>query len=233
MGYLVLVRHGQTSGPWHDRDRLSDLGRRQAQRLGAFWAGTGQSFDLVFTGPRLRHRQTFDAAREAMDGALPPAIELPELDEYRAEELIATVLPMLAERDENVRALVENRLSGREAEAGLYRLLHRVGRAWAGGELEAPEVESWSTFVARIEAALERIRGEANRGARVAVFTSAGPVAASAGLVLGAAAEKVFELSLAVRNSSTSDFLFSSERISLQSFNATAHLTGTQDVTLR
>ena len=59
MGNLYLVRHGQASFGADDYDQLSDLGQRQSQRLGEYFAGKGLQFEAVLTGTLKRHAQTW------------------------------------------------------------------------------------------------------------------------------------------------------------------------------
>jgi broad specificity phosphatase PhoE len=237
MGVLTLVRHGQTSGAWYDRDRLSELGVRQAARLGERWVEAGRRLEAVYVGPCRRHRQTCEAVAgvyRERGVPFPEPAELPELDEYAPEPLFRVLLPKLAQRDEAVRAVVESGpLEGPGSERHLYRLLEPLGRAWARGEVEDPAVERWSAFMERVGVALGKMTRGAGKGAEVAAFTSAGPVAVAMGLTLGAQADRVFSLSLVVRNTSCTDFLFSGERISLQGFNGVAHLTEPELQSLR
>ena len=44
MGTLYLVRHGQASFGAADYDNLSELGHRQAVRLGEYWRERGMKF---------------------------------------------------------------------------------------------------------------------------------------------------------------------------------------------
>lgn len=231
MGQLVFVRHGQTDGPWDDRDRLSELGRRQARALGTSLAA-GRPVDLVFTGPRRRHQETTGAVANAFAEAgrpFPPVVELPELDEYPAEALFRELLPVVAEQDEGTRLLLEGGITHRS----VYRLLHRIGTLWARGELAHPEVEPWSGFCALVERGIARMTTAASKGANVVAFTSAGPVAAAVGSAVGGAGEKLFELSLLVRHASVTELLFSGSRLSLHSFNGLAHLADPAWHTLR
>ncbi|MFY0567831.1 histidine phosphatase family protein [Archangium lansingense] len=237
MGVLTLVRHGQTSGEWYDRDRLSELGERQAARLGEVWAASEHALEAVYVGPARRHQQTCEAVRAAYLARglrFPEPVVLPELDEYAAEPLFRVLLPKLAERNESVREVMESgALEGRDGAQRLFRLLDPLGRAWARGELEDPAVERWSEFVSRVEAGLRKMMNQPGRKAEVAAFTSAGPMAVAAGLTLEASAEKVFALSLMVWNTACTDFLFSGERISLRSFNGTPHLVEPELQTMR
>lgn len=237
MGVLILVRHGQTSGEWYDRDRLSELGARQAARLGEVWAASEHMFEAVYVGPARRHQQTCEAVRAAYQARglrFPEPVVLPELDEYAAEPLFRVLLPKLAERNEQVREVMESgALEGPDGARRLFRLLDPLGRAWARGELEDPAVERWSTFVSRVEAGLRKMMHQPGRKAEVAAFTSAGPMAVAAGLSLEASAEKIFALSLMVWNTACTDFLFSGDRLSLRSFNGTPHLLEPELQTMR
>ncbi|WP_158079911.1 histidine phosphatase family protein [Archangium sp. Cb G35] len=228
MGVLTLVRHGQTSGEWYDRDRLSELGMRQAERLGEVWAAAEHALEAVYVGPAWRHQQTCEAVRAAYLARglrFPEPVVLPELDEYSAEPLFRVLLPKLAERNDQVRELMESgALEGPDGARRLFRLLDPLGRAWARGELEDPAVERWNSFVSRVEAGLRKMMQQPGRKAEVVAFTSAGTMAVATGLTLEASAEKVFALSLMVWNTACTDFLFSGDRISLRSFDATPHL---------
>src|SRR5256885_5325369 len=82
MGVLLLVRHGQASLGTADYDRLSDVGRRQAQVAGARLARTDLTVDRVVSGALTRQRDTAEAVLAALGW---PASRLridERLDEY-------------------------------------------------------------------------------------------------------------------------------------------------------
>ena len=58
MSSLFLVRHGQASFLERNYDKLSAKGEEQARILGRYWAGLKISFDRVYSGPRVRQRET-------------------------------------------------------------------------------------------------------------------------------------------------------------------------------
>jgi hypothetical protein len=153
MGLLTLVRHGQTAGEWYDRDRLSELGARQATRLGEVWATAGRPWEAVYVGPARRHQQTYEAVAAAyrargLSNYLPEPVMLPELDEYAAEPLFRVLLPKLAERDASVReVLAAGSLEGPGGERRLFRLLEPLGRAWLTLEATAEKTFSLSLVV--------------------------------------------------------------------------------------
>ena len=110
MSALTLVRHGQASFFAADYDVLSALGNTQGRLLGEYWAGRCVQFDAVFTGPRLRQRQTAEQVRSAYRAAglaLPEPAVLDELDEYDLEGLRQGLAPALVRHDAAFAALVE------------------------------------------------------------------------------------------------------------------------------
>ena len=71
MGVLLLVRHGQASLGTADYDRLSDIGRRQAQVTGARLAGTDLTIDTdASSGGRLYASATGSVYITEFSGAL-------------------------------------------------------------------------------------------------------------------------------------------------------------------
>jgi broad specificity phosphatase PhoE len=99
MGQILLVRHAQASFGSADYDRLSDLGREQAQLLGAWIACRGRRIDLAVSGRLKRHRDTAEACCAALPAALkPPLASRPDagFDEYDADEIVARERPDLA-----------------------------------------------------------------------------------------------------------------------------------------
>ena len=104
---------------------------------------------------------------------------------------------------------------------------------WVEEEVDAPEIESWRHFRHRIARGIEAIRGMTGKNARIAVFTSGGAIGASVGLALELTPQKTLEVSWTSRNASYTEFLFSSERLSLASFNNHPHLDQPELLTYR
>jgi broad specificity phosphatase PhoE len=65
MGQLWLIRHGQASFLEQNYDQLSAKGEAQARLLGEYWASHKVVFDRVFSGPRVRQRETARIAGDA------------------------------------------------------------------------------------------------------------------------------------------------------------------------
>lgn len=233
MGTLYLVRHGQASAFEDNYDRLSSLGERQALLLGEWWARRGVKLHRVFTGPRIRQKRTAEIAAQA--GRLPLPVEVGDLDEMGVEPIFKEHLPALFARHAHLQALGDAMVmaDGDEERArSIARLFEAALLLWVGGQVESPGVEPWVAFRARVRRALSLVRSEA-KGQNIAVFTSAGPVAAAVQLALGSDDETALSLAFRVRNTSVSEFIFSGDRFSLTSFNETPHLPDATLVTVR
>jgi broad specificity phosphatase PhoE len=154
---LLLVRHGQASYGSDDYDRLSPLGEKQSRRLGERLAREGKKVRKIYSGPRLRHRQTAEhliaAARE--NGASYPAFEvIDDLDELPARELV----------------LAHGFVSGGD----LFTSVLAAVRAWAAGTLAPDGVITAAEFVSRVEGCYRRLFPAADDAI---VVTSGGPIA--------------------------------------------------------
>ncbi len=229
MSLLILVRHGQASFGGPAYDQLSALGEGQALALGHAWAAQELRFDRVYVGPLRRHRQTHDAAAAAYrEHGLhwPDPVLLPQLDEHHGMAVLEQRLPLLIVHDPTVRDLVARHQAGdKEASRTYLKLFQQTTQQWARGELDVADLEPWMGFRERVAAAIEQIVGENGGGKTVAAFTSGGVVAAAVGLALNLNDEQIMALSWVVRNVSSTEFLFSTGRWSLHTFNATPPFT--------
>jgi len=115
---LVLARHGQSHGNLDhslgpDTD-LTDLGRKQAARLGRWLAGQGHAFSVLYCSPLHRARQTAEIVNEhwglaiVFDADLRET-EVPYLDvlPVRSDALGIEPLTALADEYEQMRRRVK------------------------------------------------------------------------------------------------------------------------------
>jgi broad specificity phosphatase PhoE len=230
MGYLVLIRHGQARAFEDDSDRLSPLGEEQARALARFWIRQGASFDEVYSGALVRQRSTAEIVEECFIQAgleWPRLQTMPELNEYDAIGIINNLIPSLADRDDSFRALAEaferNKKSP-ERNRHFQKMFEAVTSVWLGGEFEVEGVESWRSFQSRVGAAIKRITSAEGSGRRVAVFTSGGVIGLAVQNVLNAPERSALEINWRVRNCSLTEFTFSRDRMSLDSFNGVPHI---------
>lgn len=212
MGTLYLVRHGQASFGAADYDQLSELGARQCERLGTWFASHGLRFDAVLRGTLRRQAQSL-AAIEAGLGVAHDAVQVRSaLDEYDMDALLrahdAAPLPP-ADTPEQVRAH--------------FRRLREALLAWMAGRTQPAGMPAHAQFQAAIVAVLDAVRTQHASGTVLAV-SSGGPIAHAVGHVLGLAPEAVVELNLHLRNSSVCELRVTPKRLSLVTFNNLTHL---------
>jgi broad specificity phosphatase PhoE len=239
MSTLFLVRHAQASFMAADYDVLSDLGHEQAKQLGRRWAALGIELDAVYCGPRRRQRHTAEIVGEVlMEAGLPwpePRV-LDSLDEYHAEPMLRRFVPEVAEKDPEIRRMLET-LTGATTHAERARhfehLFQAMMRRWARGAFGAPDVESWDAFRQRAHAALTHLTEAERRGARVAAFSSGGAIGTAIGTIVGAQDETMLDLGWTLNNCSVCEVLFSPGRRSLGRYNDIAHLNDPTHWTVR
>jgi broad specificity phosphatase PhoE len=139
MGVLLLVRHGQASLGTADYDRLSDIGRRQAQVTGARLAGTDLVVDRVVSGALTRQRDTAQAVLAALGW---PGSRLrvdDRLDEYDHVGVMARHTPEIT--------FATATASGEAGRALQSTLEEAIGR-WISGE--AGYAETHDAFIGRV-----------------------------------------------------------------------------------
>ena len=215
MGNLYLVRHGQASFGAADYDNLSELGRKQAVRLGEYFREKGQSFDAVFTGTLRRHGQTWAGIAEGLQSTKPVhVIERPGLNEYDPAAIIRAIHP---------EPLVHPTTP--EGIRNHFRLLRDGLAAWMHGKSAPQGMASYPDFLAGVTTALDEIRNE-HFGKNVIIASSGGPISTAVGHILGASHDGTIDLNLRIRNSSISEIVFTPRRHSLVTYNTLPHLDG-------
>jgi broad specificity phosphatase PhoE len=230
MGRLLLVRHGQASFLEQDYDKLSSAGEAQSQLLGEYWTRRSVTFDRVFSGPRVRQRDTAKIVGESYRNAgltFPESVVMQEFDEYAADAVLEKNLPHLVESDSRVRELHRAFVASDgavERRKNFQKMFEIVIGRWVAAELTVPGVESWSEFCARVNRGLAQIASTSRPGEEVAVFSSGGPIAVAMQRALNLSPRDTLGTLWMSRNCSYSEFLFSGDRFTLSAFNAFPHL---------
>ncbi len=230
MGYLVLVRHGQARTFEAESDQLTPVGEEQARALGRFWLRQAAEFDEVYSGALVRQRRTAEVAGQSFAEAglnWPQVQTMPEFNEYDSVGITSRLIPALAERDAHFRALLaafEQHKQTPERNRHFQKMFEVVVTTWLGGELEIEGVEPWQSFQSRVRGAIKQLIAAEGSGRRVAVFTSGGVIGLSVQAALNAPERAALEVNWRVRNCSLTEFTFSRDRLSLDSFNTIPHL---------
>lgn len=239
MSTLLLVRHAQASFFEDDYDRLSELGELQARHLGQYLARLGVSYNEVYTGPALRHQRTAELVGEELAKAeldwAKPAV-LPELNEHQADQILRRSADDLSRRDDHFRELVAAYRASHERtdiNRNFQLLFEAVVKLWAANELSLPGVEGWDEFTQRVERAIRRIVTGEGRGRRVLAFSSVGPISIFLKYALATTNRHALELGWRLRNCSLTEFVFTQDRLTLDSFNSLPHLDEADLITFR
>ena len=212
MGTLYLVRHGQASFGADNYDVLSELGQRQALRLGQYLRERGVQFEASLTGTLERQRQTHQGICQGLGQSL-QALERPALNEYDSLALIEAIHPEPLAKPDTPELYRQH-----------FRLLRQGLQAWIAGQIAPRGMPSFEQWSAGIRATLDYVR--TNHQGAVLMVSSGGPIATAVGQVMAAAPTSWIELNLRIRNASVTQFEFNPRRHSLLTYNTLPHLDG-------
>lgn len=224
MGSIYLIRHGQASFGADDYDVLSPLGIRQSQALGEHFSQLGLRLDRCLAGDLRRQQDTARLALAQMHAAGDPVPTLETdaaFNEFDADAVIRGLLPGLLPEEPEALHILRNAQANRSEFQRLFALL--VQR-WHAGAQAVEGLESWTDFVARVNAGLQRILQQAGSGDNIAVFTSGGTIAALLHLITRISPSQAFALNWQIINTSLSQLKYRGSDVSLASFNCQAHV---------
>lgn len=224
MGSIYLIRHGQASFGAENYDVLSPLGFQQSAALGDYLDQMGIRFDRCVSGELNRQQDTARATLQRMSphGKHQPPLEVDAaFNEFRADEVIRAHMDDLLAAEPGAMQVFANAANHR---AEFQRLFKYVIQRWVSGEHEKQDLESWQSFVDRVQAGLSRLLEQADRKDQIAVFTSGGTITALLQLLIGVSPIKAFELNWQIVNTSVSRLKYRDQDVALASFNGHAHL---------
>ena len=224
MGSIYLIRHGQASFGADDYDVLSPVGIRQSEALGEHLAQLGLRLDRCVAGDLRRQQDTARLALAVMHGAgceVPTIDTDPAFNELDADAVIRSLLPALSAHEPEARHVMRN---GAQHRAEFQRLFALLIQRWHEGEHDCEGIESWQSFVGRVNGGLQRVLQQASSGDNIAIFTSGGTISALLHLVTRITASQAFELNWQIINTSLSQLKYRGSEVALASFNSQAHV---------
>ena len=222
MGTLHLVRHGQASFGTDDYDRLSELGTRQSAALGTSWEAGGAVFTDAIAGGMLRHAQTAIAAIDA--SGLGEEDADPGLSGYDVDARWNEYDHLAVATAFDPGALQK---SSKEFQAALNEAIE----VWRRGEGDF--AEPYAVFRDRVMAGFaEAVELASQRGRRVLVFTSGGPIAMVVSHLITGDDSAFQKLNDVVVNSSVTTLMVGATGPRVLTFNDHGHLPAA-DVTFR
>lgn len=203
MGELVLIRHGQANSAATDEvgyDRLSELGRRQAEWVGDWLREHDEGFDAVLIGGLRRHAQT----AEAMGLEATVDARLDELDYFNLTDAL--------EARDGPAPLGED---------GFAAHMPRLMQAWHAAEIRGNE--TFASFEARVTAVMTEA---AQPGRRVLAVTSGGVIGMVIRHLLGLDPARMAHVLLPILNTSIHRIRVTGIGPILSQYNAIPHLRG-------
>ncbi|MBA1147342.1 histidine phosphatase family protein [Ectothiorhodospiraceae bacterium WFHF3C12] len=218
----MLIRHGQASFGSDNYDQLSDLGHRQSRITGEHLAGLGRLPDVMISGELERQKDTAIGAQGQWDGHDADLEIADAFNEYDADGLFKAYLPAALREDAELAEAGQRLFQDRRL---FQRAFSRIVRAWLSEEPhDAGDVEGWSAFRGRVQDGLERLRSNYDRDARIALFTSGGPIAVAVGEALGLSPSATIELNWVLFNASITELRSTKTGWRLMGFNNVTHL---------
>jgi broad specificity phosphatase PhoE len=232
---IYFIRHAQ-AGSRDNYDLLSDIGQQQARLLGEHFLAQGVELGAVYSGGMRRQRETAEIACDVLTqaGRVPPDVTT---DERWNEFSLISVYRAIAKKMMKDDADFARDIA--EMQQAIARDPHTTGgavgrcdqaiiRAWMDNRYPDYEGESWSSFRSRIQTCAGDISSTYNSEKAIAVFTSATPIAITAGAALGLSDEKLLSILGVIYNTSVSVMRARSGALRLLTFNATPHLNISQ-----
>ncbi len=176
---LILLRHGQASLGTDDYDRLSALGKQQAQALGRRLADVGLLTEPMVAGSLKRHRQTVEGL-----GAAGAAEVNEALNEYTVDHLIRSTV----EQAEQLDIEVPNEQAFADPQTYLKTFLDwfpEVLAQWQSARLHCAHNGLWSDFHARVTSPIPQWSAQLRSGGSLVVVSSAGVISTVVSEMLG------------------------------------------------
>lgn len=204
VGTIYLVRHGQASFGSADYDKLSPQGHQQTARLGAGWASAEIVPTHRVSGSMRRQVDTATGSVTDSDAGVPHRVD-PQWNEFEH-------VGMTAQHAED---------SGGDQKV-FHALLNTALAQWMNGEGHFPE--TYAAFSTRILAGFGEAVAAAGPGRKVAVFSSAGPIALVVSHLLTASDALFTTLNDVVVNASVTTVIVGQTGPRLLTFNDHAHV---------
>jgi len=227
MAVIYLIRHGQASFGSEDYDRLSELGRRQAQLLGAHLVRSRAPFDALLSGGMRRQQDTAAEIAAALGDRAPEVAVSNAFNEYDHMGVIRAYMPLFMTEVGAPRGLEDAQVF---SDHKLFEFAFRfMIKAWMDNVPHDNEaLESWRDFCNRVSAGLDSALAARGPRARVAIVTSGGTIAAALRAVLGLSNKRTLSMNWSIYNASLTQLYYGRsarhEDALLLGFNNVSHL---------
>jgi len=224
MAIVYLIRHAQASFGAENYDQLSDLGQLQSARLGQVLSRRMPLFDTVCLGTMQRHKQTANNCLAAFDTSLDQidAVYDDAWNEYDHQDILAKYRPEFATHKSMQDFLRQHEHPKKVFEREFNNAIDR----WIESGHSDSYAESWVSFTARVNAALEQVLADTPHSKNIAVFTSGGPISLVAQSLLGVPSERIMTMNWTLLNCGITKVVSTNSRVFVASLNDHSHFEG-------
>ena len=202
MSKITLVRHGQASFGSNHYDKLSDIGRLQAQRVGDYFKQCATEFDLILHGEMSRQSDTAAIIAESM-GYSGSLVQHKGADEFDSENLLKAYLPQLANRSVDFHEMIYGDNNWFKSDKNFKQVFSELIRIWQ--QDQQCRFESWQSFRSRVMTFLQQVVEDGHPNRRVLIATSGGLISVALMSLLKLPEEQFTEINLSVNNASLTD----------------------------
>ncbi|MEP2538834.1 MAG: histidine phosphatase family protein [Kangiellaceae bacterium] len=202
MSKITLVRHGQASFGSEHYDKLSDIGRLQAAKVGEFFKHCSMDFDQILHGEMSRQTDTAKIIAETM-GHSAELVQHNGADEFDSENLVKAYLPVLANRSDEYREMIYGDNNWFTSDRNFKRVFSDLIELWQ--QDENCSFESWQSFRSRVMVFLNQIVEDGHSNRRVLIATSGGLISVALMSLLSLQDELFSKINLTVNNASLTE----------------------------
>ncbi|MDH5433017.1 MAG: phosphoglycerate mutase family protein [Gammaproteobacteria bacterium] len=224
MSHIYLIRHGQASFGQANYDKLSDLGRKQAQTLGEYFAYHQIAFDLVMHGTMERQADTALLMAETAGHNNGLTVE-PLLNEFDSDNLAKTYLPEVLKNFP--KEVQEDPRFWLNQSHYFNQVFGMLVNTWQQDN-DCP-FESWQSFSDRAKALHQKLSSDFQHCKKIALVTSGGMISLLMKSILGYDNQKFTEMNLTINNASVTEVKLTDDGFRLINFNNVSALMKPND----
>jgi len=224
---VYIVRHAQASFGAENYDQLSELGRRQSERLGESLVQRGIVADRVISGTMQRHRDTAEIALKIAvdhnafaDDTVNIEIDA-GFDEFDHLPLLATPAAQL-----HAQQVIAGGVAPGGRAVAFQKVFAEAVRGWVEEPDSADYPESFTAFTERVETGLIRVVSGLGKDGTALVFTSGGPMTWLLASLSGGGAAVFQRMHSVVVNTSITKIMVGRSGATMVTFNDHSHVDG-------
>jgi broad specificity phosphatase PhoE len=205
MANIYLIRHAQASFGTDHYDRLSALGRRQAEVLGQYLRDCEIHFDAVYSGDLERQLTTAKIASGSQPLEVPHQLD-PRFNEVRLDEQLESLTPEVAKTHPEIHELARQ---GLKSSKEYQKAIEAVFNYWVSPQCTVADTD---------------VMQRHGSGQTLGIFTSGGTIATIVSQVLGLEGEHAYKFFEPSINCSVTRLIYNDRKISLSYFNDHSYL---------